>query len=64
MTADASMKQATLMGSHCSFKSCVAREIANIEHLKIHWEEDDFKHLGLDKYLVNINRVTGEWIWQ
>jgi hypothetical protein len=56
MSADSAMKQATLYSSYCSER---AEAMKTNQSIKSHWEEDDFRSLGLDKYLVDVDIVTG-----
>jgi hypothetical protein len=51
------MKQATLYSAYCAEKAEAKKKDSTI---KSHWEEDDFRSLNLDKYLVDVEVVTGE----
>lgn len=58
MGAKSVMKQATLYGAYCSKKVQNKRKETGKEIT--YWEEDDFKNLGLDKYLIDIDMITGK----
>jgi hypothetical protein len=55
-STDAVMKQATLTSVYNAEKAVLSKKN---EVVKSCWEEDDFKSLGLDKYLVDVDVVTG-----
>jgi hypothetical protein len=58
MGATSVMKQATLYGACCSKKA--QNKMKETGRDIIYWEEEDFKNLGLDKYLIDIDMVTGK----
>jgi hypothetical protein len=56
--AESVMKQSTLYGAYCSQKAQEKKK--DTGGTITCWQEDDFKSLGLDKYLVDIDLVIGK----
>lgn len=52
------MMQVSCYGAYCNERADLQR--ASDENLNIEWTDDDFEALGLDKFLVDVNEITGE----